>query len=136
MLPSAPSSDLWLFDVFGQVSKPSDIFFMHRPHPTQVITIYPGLYHLPYSLTAPSNGPHSVFLVRVNSCSAAPFKIYFYISCEDIGLPAFQALPVGTRVVTGLFQGVAVRASGFQIVAFAALAPALQCVFRFLFMLD
>jgi Trk-type K+ transport system membrane component len=48
---------------------------------------------------------------------------------QDIGLPAFEALPVGTRVVTGLFQGVAARASGFQIVSIAALAPALQYVF-------
>ena len=51
--------------------------------------------------------------------------------CEDIGLPAFQTLPIDTRVVTGLFQGVAVRASGFQIVAFGTLAPALQYVFCF-----
>jgi hypothetical protein len=48
---------------------------------------------------------------------------------SDIGLPAFEALPVSTRVVAGLFQGVAVRASGFQLVMFGALAPALQYVF-------
>ncbi|KAF4611734.1 hypothetical protein D9613_003643 [Agrocybe pediades] len=43
----------------------------------------------------------------------------------NIGLPAFEAIPKGQRVVAGLFQGLAARASGFSIVPLASLAPAL-----------
>lgn len=50
----------------------------------------------------------------------------------NIGLPAFEALPIGTRVVTGIFQGVAARASGFQVVSLAPLAPALQFLYAVL----
>lgn len=44
----------------------------------------------------------------------------------DIGLPVTQSLPVGNRLVLGVFQGLAARASGFSIVSVAGLAPAVQ----------
>ncbi|KAI0367488.1 TrkH-domain-containing protein [Pilatotrama ljubarskyi] len=44
----------------------------------------------------------------------------------DIGLEVTESLPVGTRIVAGLFQSFAVRASGFPIVSIAALAPSFQ----------
>ncbi|KAK7687989.1 hypothetical protein QCA50_008359 [Cerrena zonata] len=44
----------------------------------------------------------------------------------DIGLEVTDSLPTGTRVVAGLFQSLAVRASGFSIVSLASLAPAFQ----------
>lgn len=47
----------------------------------------------------------------------------------NIGLPAYESLPSGTRAITGLFQGLAARASGFAIVPIAAMAPSLQCVY-------
>ena len=53
------------------------------------------------------------------------------LSCyviAGIGLDAFDTLPRGARIVAGLFQGLAARASGFAIVPLAPLAPALQCV--------
>ncbi|KDR65851.1 hypothetical protein GALMADRAFT_162346 [Galerina marginata CBS 339.88] len=43
----------------------------------------------------------------------------------NIGLPAYESIPTGPRVIAGLFQGLAVRASGFAIVPLASLAPAL-----------
>lgn len=44
----------------------------------------------------------------------------------DIGLPAYEAIPTGPRVIAGFFQGLAARASGFAITPIASLAPALQ----------
>ncbi|KAF9476894.1 TrkH-domain-containing protein [Pholiota conissans] len=47
----------------------------------------------------------------------------------NIGLPAYDAIPVGPRVLAGLFQGLAARASGFAIVPLSNLAPALQFLY-------
>ena len=57
-------------------------------------------------------------------------KIYLHMLsfALDIGLDVTKSLPIGTRIVDGLFQGLAVRASGFAIVPIANLAPAIQCV--------
>lgn len=44
----------------------------------------------------------------------------------DIGLDVYESIPVGPRIVIGLFQGLAARASGLAIVPIAALAPAVQ----------
>ncbi|KXN90409.1 Low-affinity potassium transport protein [Leucoagaricus sp. SymC.cos] len=41
------------------------------------------------------------------------------------GLSAYESLPVGVRVVGGLFQGIAARASGFPIVPLSSFAPSL-----------
>lgn len=41
----------------------------------------------------------------------------------DAGLSVTDSLPVGTRLIDGLFQGVAARASGFAIVSLSNLAP-------------
>lgn len=46
----------------------------------------------------------------------------------DIGLDVTESLPPWTRVVAGLFQSFAVRASGFPIVSIASLAPSFQYV--------
>ncbi|KAJ7166638.1 TrkH-domain-containing protein [Mycena filopes] len=47
----------------------------------------------------------------------------------DIGLPFFKAMERGPRVVDGLFQGLAVRASGLEIVPLASASPALQFLY-------
>ncbi|KAH6904402.1 potassium transporter [Coprinopsis sp. MPI-PUGE-AT-0042] len=47
----------------------------------------------------------------------------------NIGLPAYEAIPAGIRVLAGLFQGLAARASGFAIVPLASFAPALQFMY-------
>lgn len=44
----------------------------------------------------------------------------------DIGTPAIEALPVGTRIAAAFLQSAAVRAAGFGIVPLAALAPAVK----------
>ncbi|KAI0735704.1 TrkH-domain-containing protein [Earliella scabrosa] len=44
----------------------------------------------------------------------------------DIGLEVTDSLSPGTRVLAGLFQSFAVRASGFPIVSLSALAPSFQ----------
>jgi len=44
----------------------------------------------------------------------------------DIGLEVYKSLARGPRIVAGLFQGLAARASGFAVVPIAAVAPALQ----------
>ncbi|KAF8888456.1 potassium transporter [Gymnopilus junonius] len=43
----------------------------------------------------------------------------------NIGLPAYESIRTGPRVIAGLFQGLAVRASGFAIVPLSSMAPAL-----------
>lgn len=50
----------------------------------------------------------------------------------NIGLPTFQALPIRSRVILGLFQGITVRASGLGIVPISTLAPALQFLYAVL----
>ena len=44
----------------------------------------------------------------------------------NIGLSVTESLPAGVRVVAGLFQSFAIRASGFAIVSLPSLAPAFQ----------
>ncbi|KAJ4480978.1 potassium transporter [Lentinula aciculospora] len=46
-----------------------------------------------------------------------------------IGLEVWTSLSIGPRIVTGLFQGLAARASGFSIVSISSLAPALQFLY-------
>ncbi|KAJ6542799.1 potassium transporter [Mycena capillaripes] len=47
----------------------------------------------------------------------------------DIGLPFFEEMPKGPRIVDGLFQGLAARASGLAIVPLASAAPSLQFLY-------
>ncbi|KAG9217695.1 hypothetical protein CCMSSC00406_0003616 [Pleurotus cornucopiae] len=47
----------------------------------------------------------------------------------NIGLPAFETISQGPRVLAGLFQGLAARASGFSIVPVANMAPAIQFLY-------
>ncbi|KAK7029888.1 potassium transporter [Favolaschia claudopus] len=55
------------------------------------------------------------------------FSILEWVAFEvlNIGLPFFEQMPKGPRVIDGLFQGLAVRASGFAIVPLASASPAL-----------
>ncbi|WVQ97343.1 hypothetical protein IAU59_004454 [Kwoniella sp. CBS 9459] len=47
----------------------------------------------------------------------------------DIGTPAIESLPVGTRVAAGFLQSAAVRAAGFGIVPLGSLAPAVKVLY-------
>ncbi|KAF9458719.1 cation transport protein-domain-containing protein [Collybia nuda] len=47
----------------------------------------------------------------------------------NTGLESFDSLPVASRVILGLFQGIAVRASGLTIISIGTLAPALQFLY-------
>ncbi|GAW07737.1 hypothetical protein LENED_009748 [Lentinula edodes] len=47
----------------------------------------------------------------------------------DIGLEVWTSLSIGPRIVSGLFQGLAARASGFSIVSVSSLAPATQFLY-------
>ncbi|KIM41983.1 hypothetical protein M413DRAFT_445173 [Hebeloma cylindrosporum] len=47
----------------------------------------------------------------------------------NLGLPAYESIPKGPRIIAGLFQGLAARASGLAIVPVASLAPALQFLY-------
>ncbi len=44
----------------------------------------------------------------------------------DIGNPEIMRIPVGQRLLVGLLQSAAVRASGFSVVSLSALAPGVQ----------
>lgn len=63
----------------------------------------------------------SSFHIYLDHCNILTIFVF-----KDIGLPAYESISVGPRVVAGLFQGLAARASGFAIVPVANLAPALQ----------
>lgn len=47
----------------------------------------------------------------------------------DLGTPAIEDIPVGTRIIAGLLQSVAVRAAGFAIVPLNSLAPAVKVLY-------
>ncbi|ORX40999.1 cation transport protein-domain-containing protein [Kockovaella imperatae] len=47
----------------------------------------------------------------------------------DIGTPAIEAIPVGTRIADAFLQSAAVRAAGFGIVPLSVLAPAVQVLY-------
>ncbi|KDQ18289.1 hypothetical protein BOTBODRAFT_154177 [Botryobasidium botryosum FD-172 SS1] len=49
----------------------------------------------------------------------------------DKGLGALDSLPAGVRVISGLFQGLASRGSGFSIINVSALAPSLLVVLMY-----
>jgi Trk-type K+ transport system membrane component len=46
----------------------------------------------------------------------------------NIGIPTFDSIPVGKRLLLGLVQAVSVRFAGFQCIKISALAPAQQYV--------
>ncbi|KAF8169153.1 cation transport protein-domain-containing protein [Mycena galopus ATCC 62051] len=64
-----------------------------------------------------------ICLVGFSAIEWAAFEVL------DIGLPFFEEMPRGPRVVDGLFQGLATRASGFPIVPLASASPALQFLY-------
>ena len=46
----------------------------------------------------------------------------------NIGNPAVEAVPTGTRIFIGLLQAISVRNAGFQVVPLAVVPPAVKCV--------
>ncbi|KAG8931124.1 low affinity potassium transporter [Tulasnella sp. 417] len=57
------------------------------------------------------------------------FVEWFGFLILDIGIPTIQAIPLNVRVLSGLFQSIAVRASGFAIVPLGAVAPAVKFLY-------
>ncbi|KAJ8516990.1 hypothetical protein ONZ45_g5757 [Pleurotus djamor] len=64
-----------------------------------------------------------ICLVLFSAVEWAAFEVL------NLGLPAFEAVGGGPRVIAGLFQGLAARASGFSIVPLANFAPAIQFLY-------
>lgn len=54
---------------------------------------------------------------------------WFFFLILDLGNPVIGSIPVGVRVLDGLFQATAVRAAGFAIVNLSALAPAVKVLY-------
>jgi len=57
------------------------------------------------------------------------FTDWFFFLLLNIGIPAYDAVPVGQRFLLGLVQAVSVRFAGFQAIAISALAPAMQVLY-------
>ncbi|CAO1616976.1 unnamed protein product [Parajaminaea phylloscopi] len=57
------------------------------------------------------------------------FIDWFFFLILDIGNPEIEHIPLPQRVFDGLFQSVAVRAAGFQVVSLLSLAPAVQFLY-------
>ncbi|KAF7373247.1 Potassium transporter [Mycena sanguinolenta] len=64
-----------------------------------------------------------ICLVLFSAVEWAAFEVL------DAGLPFFEQMAKGPRIVDGLFQGLAARASGFSIVPLASASPALQFLY-------
>jgi Trk-type K+ transport system membrane component len=58
-------------------------------------------------------------------CSTIDWVFFLLL---DIGNSVIDSIPVGVRVIDGMFQATAVRAAGFAIVSLSALAPAVKYV--------
>ncbi|THU84824.1 cation transporter [Dendrothele bispora CBS 962.96] len=54
---------------------------------------------------------------------------WLFFEVLDIGIPFFEALSTGTRIICGIFQGLSARAAGFPIVPMSSLAPAVQFMY-------
>ncbi|KAK0212417.1 cation transport protein-domain-containing protein [Desarmillaria ectypa] len=54
---------------------------------------------------------------------------WFFFMVLDIGTPAIEVIPLGTRFAIGLLQAIAVRAAGFATVTLSALAPAVKVLY-------
>ncbi|KAG8948022.1 low affinity potassium transporter [Tulasnella sp. 424] len=57
------------------------------------------------------------------------FVEWFGFLILDIGVPAIAAIPLNIRVLSGLFQSIAVRSSGFAIVPLVSVAPAVKILY-------
>lgn len=57
------------------------------------------------------------------------FTDWFCFLVLDIGNPDIDSIPIGTRVVAGLYQAIVVRAAGFGIVPLARIAPAVKVIY-------
>jgi Trk-type K+ transport system membrane component len=64
-----------------------------------------------------------VILVILNITDWIAFEVL------DIGNTAVTSLPVGQRTFDGLFQAIAVRTAGFQVVSLLSIAPAVQILY-------
>jgi len=54
---------------------------------------------------------------------------WFFFLLLDLGNEAIESIPVGVRIIDGMFQAAAVRAAGFAIVTLSALAPAVKVLY-------
>lgn len=54
---------------------------------------------------------------------------WFFFLILDIDNPEIESIPLPQRVFDGLFQSIAVRAAGFQVVSLLSLAPAVQFLY-------
>ncbi|KAH9942175.1 cation transport protein-domain-containing protein [Epithele typhae] len=57
------------------------------------------------------------------------FTDWFFFLVLDIGNPAMDSIPLGTRFAIGLLQASAVRAAGFGTVSLSVLAPAVKVLY-------
>lgn len=65
------------------------------------------------------------------------FVILLFLNCFDwvafqildIGNPAIESIPVPQRIFDGLFQSIAVRAAGFQVIGLLSVAPSVQFLY-------
>lgn len=57
------------------------------------------------------------------------FLEWFGFLILDIGIPTIAAIPLNIRVLSGLFQSIAVRASGFAIIPLGSVAPAVKFLY-------
>lgn len=95
------------------------------------------MLHAPFSFASDMVPAYHRITPHVGSIILILFQFLIYCRCIDwvcflvldIGNPEIESIPVGTRILDGLMQGIAVRGAGFAIVALAALAPAVKVLY-------
>ncbi|KAG5342632.1 hypothetical protein C0989_012137 [Termitomyces sp. Mn162] len=109
-----PQNTVW-FSIFQSVSAYTNTGMSlvdHSMVPFQ--TAYPMVIFMSYLILA----GNTAFPVLMTD--------WFFFMVLDIGNAATEAIPLGTRFLVGLFQGIAVRAAGFSAISVAELAAAVK----------
>ena len=95
------------------------------------------MLHTPFPFPSDMVPSYRRITAHVGSIVLSLVRFLIYCRCIDwvcflvldIGNPAIESIPVGTRILDGLMQGIAVRGAGFGIVNLAALAPAVKVLY-------
>ena len=83
----------------------------------------PGLD--PFCLSPPSLQNSNIRRSHIGFISEYRGFDWFCFMVLNIGIPVYEAIPLGTRFADGLLQSTSARAAGFAVLSLSGLAPAL-----------
>ncbi|KAK0430810.1 potassium transporter [Armillaria borealis] len=106
---------IWIFSKFTEPESDLDKaldFLLHHPRRCYIY-LFPS--HQTWFLV--------IVLLLLSSVEWVAFEVL------NTGLEFYDSMSTGAKIVSGLFQGLAARASGFSMVPLASVAPALQFLY-------